>query len=172
MMRHELLPSVMIGIMNGTFYCAVQYKFVRRKPFSRSKIPSLVAQLILDRMVRNGTLIVNLSSTAIEGHPHVTEYRVMRADGQPLPDWLNRAGTDVLLGQRPADVAAVELRIVGILSDGTTIERGVTIQTSTGEIKPLNDRGANATPLFTEQLQAENNASNAQFDQLLKALSR
>ena len=146
--------------------------FSLRYTFASDPRLATVAQVVMESMVRERTLIVNLSSTAIPDHAHVIEYRVMQADGRPLPGWLDRAGAQVLIGERPVDVEEIKLRVIAILSDGTTIERSVVIQTMSGEIKPLEDKRANVVPLFTDQLRTEATRGDAEFDNLLKALGR
>jgi hypothetical protein len=122
--------------------------------------------------VRDRTLIVNLSSTQIPDHAHVVEYRVMQADGRPLPGWLDRAGGNVLIGERPVDVEEVKLHVIAVMSDGTTIERDVVIQTNSGEIQPLKEtKRSDAMPLFSDQLRQFADAGDNEFERLLLALA-
>ena len=120
--------------------------------------------------MRDRTLIVNLSSTSIPSHSRVVEYRVMQADGRPLPGWLDRVGTQVLMGEHPVDVEVVKLRVIAILSDGTSIERDVEIRTTTGEIQPLKAKPAAVVPLFTDQLRRAGEQGSEDFQRMLKAL--
>jgi hypothetical protein len=122
--------------------------------------------------VRDRTLIVNMSGTSIPNHARIAEYRVMQADGRPLPSWLDRAGGQVLIGERPADVEFIKLRVIAILTDGTSIERDVIIQANSGEIKPLNEKRAEAPALFSDELKAKAGQSDDAFDELLNALGR
>ena len=78
----------------------------------------------------------------------------------------------MLIGERPADVEEIKLRVIAVLSDGTTIERKVVIQTVSGEIQPLEDKRSEVIPLFSDRLRAEAGRDDADFDQLLKALAR
>jgi len=73
----------------------------------------------------------------------------MQADGRALPGWLNRAGPELLVGERPADSERVELRIIAVLSDGTTIERDVVIQTSSG-VSSATARNASSSAVLTD----------------------
>ena len=146
--------------------------FSLRYTFASEQSTNSHAQLVLDSLVRDRTLIVNMSGTSIPDHAKIVEYRVMQADGRPLPGWLDRAGPQVLIGERPADVEVIKLRVIAILSDGTSIERDVVIQANSGEIKPLNEKRAEAPPLFSDDLKAKVGQSDAAFDQLLKSLAR
>ncbi|MGQ0672289.1 MAG: Ig-like domain-containing protein, partial [Hyphomicrobium sp.] len=128
------------------------------------------AEIVLESLVHDRTLIVRLSSTEIPEHAHVVEYRVLQADGRALPDWLDRAGPEVLIGERPADSERVELRVIAVLSDGTTIERQVVIQTNSGEIQPLNPgQRAELLPMFTDQIEAQ--SRQADLERLALALA-
>jgi large repetitive protein len=129
------------------------------------------AQIILDSYVRNGNLIVTMSAAEIPGQAKVVDYRVMQADGRPLPAWLDRAG-QTLQGHRPADAETLKLKVIGILSDGTTVERDVVIQTISGEIQPLaGAKRADLAPLFSDQLRTYAEAPDAAFDRLQLALA-
>ena len=130
------------------------------------------AQIVMDSMVRDRTLIVNLSSTELANHAHVVEYKVLQANGQPLPGWLDRAGSQVLIGERPVDVEAIRLRVIAVLSDGTTVERDVEIQTMSGEIKPIVLKQTDAAPLFSDQLRAQTQREDTNIQELLRALGR
>jgi large repetitive protein len=146
--------------------------FSLRFTFAADPLSPARAQIVLDSLVRDRTLILNLSSTQIPDHARVVEYRVMQADGRPLPGWLDRVGTNVLMGERPVNVEDVRLRVIALMSDGTTLERDVVIQTSSGEIQPLADgKRADVMPLFTEQLRQFAQADNTEFERLLTALA-
>jgi hypothetical protein len=94
-------------------------------------------QLILETLVRDQTLLVQISNTFALSGKNVSEYRVMQADGRPLPDWLERVGAGLLAGKRPANSETLNLRVIAVLSDGTSETREVTIRTNSGEIQPL-----------------------------------
>jgi hypothetical protein len=129
------------------------------------------SQIVLDSFVRQGSLIVTMSSVEIPGQAKVVDYRVMQADGRPLPSWLGRAG-HTLQGHRPADSETLKLKVIGILSDGTTIERDVVIQTMSGEIQPLaGAKRAELAPLFSDQLRTYADAQDIGFDRLQLALA-
>jgi large repetitive protein len=134
-------------------------------------IPTGSSQIVLQSLVRDGNLIVTLSSIQSPGQASVVDYRVMQADGRPLPAWLDRAG-QTLQGHRPADSETLKLKIIGILSDGTTIERDVAIQTLSGEIQPLEgSKRADLAPTFSEQLRTYAEAPDIAFDRLQLALA-
>jgi hypothetical protein len=109
--------------------------------------------LVLESVVRDRTLIVQFTGLVSDSSAHVVEYRVMQADGKPLPKWMDRVGKDLVAGKWPVDQDTVDLKVIAILSDGTTITRDVHIQTNTGEIQPLRDRCTLETPkMFSDQL--------------------
>ena len=146
--------------------------FSLRYTFAADQTSNARAQIVLDSLVRDRTLIVNLSSTRIDGHAHVVEYRVMQADGRPLPSWLDRAGTNVLMGERPVDAEEIELHVIAVMSDGTTIERDVVIQTNSGEIQPLKEtKRTDVIPLFSDQLRQFAKRDETEFERLLTALA-
>ena len=123
-------------------------------------------------MIRDRQMIVNFSHTDLVGHAKVVEYRVMQADGRPLPAWLNQAGGNILLGEHPVDVEKVQLHVIAIMSDGTTLERDVEIQTMSGEIQPLKEsKRSEAMPLFTEQLRNFAEREQNDFEKLVEALA-
>jgi hypothetical protein len=96
---------------------------------------------------------------------------VMQSDGRPLPAWLDRAGL-TLQGHRPADSETLKPKVTGVLSDGTTVERDVVIQTTSGEIQPLKaDKRATFAPTFSDQLQTYADAQDIDFDRLQLALA-
>jgi hypothetical protein len=58
------------------------------------------------------------------------------------------------------------------MSDGTTIERDVVIQTNSGEIQPLKEtKRSDAMPLFSDQLRHLAERDNTEFERLLLALA-
>ncbi|MEQ1714160.1 MAG: Ig-like domain-containing protein, partial [Hyphomicrobium sp.] len=77
--------------------------FSLRHTFAEDAIGDGKAQVVLESLVRERTLIVRMTSTELPGHPTVVDYRVMQADGRPLPVWLDRVGPQVLMGERPAN---------------------------------------------------------------------
>jgi hypothetical protein len=146
--------------------------FSLRYTFAADPLTDARGQIVLDSIVRDRTLIVNLSSTQIPDHAHVVEYQVRQVDGRPLPGWLDRAGDRVLIGERPVDVEEIKLHVIAVMSDGTTIERDVVIQTNSGEIQPLAEtKRSEAVPLFSDQLTRFADAGQTDFDRLLVALA-
>ena len=130
-------------------------------------------QIILESLVREGTLIVQISNSVFDASKQVAEYRVMQADGKPLPSWLDRAGPDVLIGRRPADLDFVSLRVTVLFTDGTSESKEVRIETMSGEIKPLALlRSGEAAPLFPAQFAAIEILSDDETRQLAEALER
>ena len=111
----------------------------------------LRSQVIIESLVREKTLIVQISNLIKDSGRRVTEYRFLQADGAPLPGWLDRAGGGLLIGQRPANLDHVDLRVIVIYDDGTSETKDVRIEATTGEIKPLAGRRADLPAPFLEQ---------------------
>ena len=146
--------------------------FSLRFTFAEDAAGSGKAQIVLESLVRERTLIVRLSSTELPGSAHVVDYSVMQADGRPLPLWLDRSGSDLLIGNRPAHTEELKLRVVATMSDGTTLERHVVIQTTSGEIQPLElEKRADIAPTFSQQLEKHASRSQMEFERLAEALA-
>jgi len=133
---------------------------------------SIQGALVVESLVRDRTLMLQLSSTASLGGKSIVEYRVTRTDGSPVPPWLGRAGPDLLIGERPADLETIELRIEGICSDGSRVVQDVHIDVTTGEIKPLKplQHGEAAPLLFRDQLYADRELSPDEIERLAEAI--
>ena len=117
-------------------------------------------QIVVESLVREKVLIVQFSNTHIDAARSVQEFRFSLANGSPLPNWLDRAGPDLLLGQRPANVDFVEIRVTIIFTDGSFEEKYFRIEAISGDIKPLtSQRQGGIPPSFADQF-----ASFATFD--------
>jgi VCBS repeat-containing protein len=135
-------------------------------------------QIVLNSLIHDRTLTLSLTSPDVKGHAKVVEFRVMQADGRPLPSWLHRNG-NVLQGQRPANAEVLTLKMIGILSDGTVVERAVTVQTNSGEVQPFSEDRRVEAPSFSDQLKtfadaglsADPSTGDAGFDRLQLALA-
>ncbi|MGI9422698.1 MAG: cadherin-like domain-containing protein, partial [Hyphomicrobiaceae bacterium] len=126
------------------------------------------AQVIIETMVRDKVLIIQLSNTLDQAERKVVEFRVTQADGRPLPQWLDRIDRGTLMGERPADLEQVGLRVTVVYNDGTNDTRTVEIQTHSGEIQPvLEQRAPHAPKLFDDQF----NPTEIPADGSLEALS-
>ena len=95
------------------------------------------SKITIESLVRERILIVHVASDVTDASRGVAEYRMMQANGEPLPGWLERIGAGVLMGERPADLETLELKLTVIYSDGSYETKGVAIETISGEIKPL-----------------------------------
>ena len=122
-------------------------------------------------MVREQTLVLRVTTEDHQQTEAGVEYRVMQADGRPLPNWLDRVGGDLIVGRHPPSVETINLRVTAILPDGRTMTRYVTIQTNTGEIQPMKDRRADAAPaLFSDELRRQAQARDHDVEQLYRSL--
>ena len=146
----------------------------------RNNVPGNLAglgmreQIIIESLVRDRTLILQITNTLTPGDKRIIDYRVTRADGTALPAWLDRVGKDLLIGEHAPDEEVINLRVEAIYSDGSTAVEEVTIQTSTGEIQPLKNIQKDATPpaLFKDQLKARPTLSTGQIENLGRAIAR
>jgi Bacterial Ig domain len=129
--------------------------------------------LILESVVRDRTLIVQFTGLVSDTSAHIVEYRVMQADGKPLPAWMERVGKDLVAGKWPVDQDIVDLKVIALLSDGTTITRDVHIQTNTGEIQPLEQQCTREHPrMFSDQLRARPMGAAADMERLRLVIGR
>ncbi len=94
-------------------------------------------QVIIETLVREETLIIQLSSTKTQGTNAIVDYRVMSADGSSMPSWLDPIKKDLIVGRRPADIEELLLRVMVIYADGRSETRAIQIETVSGEIKAL-----------------------------------
>ncbi len=133
-------------------------------------------QLVIESLVRGRTLILQISNTVGLGARQIVEYRVTLPNGQPLPKWLESAGPDLLLGERPANIETLELRVEGIYNDGGRVIQEVTIQAVTGEIQPLKPvrQGQLSDPpaLFKNQFWAAPQLTPGEVETLGRAIAR
>jgi hypothetical protein len=109
------------------------------------------SQITIESVVRERTLIVNISDALSDPNRKIVEYRIMQANGAPLPGWLERMDNSVLIGERPANVDRIGLRITIIYSDGSSESRSVLIETTSGEIKPIEQKRTDRVLPFFEQ---------------------
>lgn len=146
--------------------------FSLRSTFATESATGREAQVVIESLVRERTLILRVFSTELAGHAKVVDYRVTAADGRALPSWLDRVGPQVLMGERPVDAEEVKLHVTAILSDGSTIERDVVVQTNSGEIQPLVlGKRTETAPLFSDQIQHFAQGRDNGFAKLLAALA-
>jgi hypothetical protein len=132
---------------------------------------SQIGQLIVETLVRERILLINITNTFEQVGDGLVEYRVLQADGKPLPGWLSRADDGVLMGEHPANVEVLELKVIAIRGDGSTIVREVRIDTNTGEILPLDRVQRSEAPLmFGDQLRAQAMLSEHEIGNLARAL--
>jgi hypothetical protein len=109
------------------------------------------SQVIIESLVRDRTLIVQISNSIGAQGKTVQEYRFSQANGQPLPAWLDRAGASLLIGQRPANVESFGLKVTVVYTDGTFEEKSVRIETMSGDIQTAPQRDSNLGRPFWQQ---------------------
>ena len=108
------------------------------------------SQIIVESLVRDGILILRFSNSG-NADGKIIDYRVMQANGAPLPNWLERAGDDLLIGRRPADTDQITLKIIVIYVDGTSEEKSVAVSSASGEIRPIAGPRSVEVPTFADQ---------------------
>ena len=131
-------------------------------------------QVIIESLVRNRTLIIQISNTIDPGTKRIIDYKITRVDGTPLPEWLDRAGKDLLIGERSANEEIIQIRVEAIYTDGSIVVQDVQIETSTGEIQPLTPgkQGSVAPALFGDQFRARPMLTQDQIYTLGRAIAR
>jgi hypothetical protein len=107
--------------------------------------------VIIESLVRDRTLIVQISNSVCDTTKSVQEYRVSQANGQPLPSWLDRAGESLVIAQRSVNVDHVDLSVTVIYTVGSFEKKIVQIDTMLGDVKLLEPRSeANVGRAFSE----------------------
>jgi hypothetical protein len=81
--------------------------------------------------------MVHFSRLGSGSRSDIVGYDVHQLDGSPLPDWFDRAQSDLLMGRVPAGTDVIELTIKARLSDNRVLIQKVRILTATGEIKQI-----------------------------------
>jgi hypothetical protein len=95
-------------------------------------------RLLIETFVRNRILYIDIDNTFDpDKEGKVARYKVERADGKPLPDWIRIARDGFVIVERPVDITTLELKISAVLENGDHISRSVSIDAPTGEIQPL-----------------------------------
>ena len=95
-----------------------------------------LGQIIVDTMMRDRVIFVEISNRLpLDSSVRVESITVLRADGRPLPTWIDVADNGLLLAQAPVGGGALDMRIHARLTDGTIITRAVTLQLATGEVQ-------------------------------------
>ncbi|MEQ1711729.1 MAG: Ig-like domain-containing protein, partial [Hyphomicrobium sp.] len=130
------------------------------------------AAAVIETFMRDRVLIINLSLADRDADYRAVEWKVQRADGRPLPSWLSPAGNDILMGEHSVDEEWIDLRVTGVLADGTVIVNEVRIQTRTGEIQPLKlgKSGAVSPRVLWDQLHADPAVNHRQVTALARRL--
>ncbi|WP_306222978.1 tandem-95 repeat protein [Bosea beijingensis] len=128
-------------------------------------------ELTVQSVLRGRTITLEFTSRFAEADQRATEYRVLLADGRPLPGWLVRAGKDMVVGDMPIDLDEVRLKIVALLVDGGSAERNIIVDLSTSEIRPAPDQqGWTRPPLFQERFGLPAELTQSQIAFLAEAL--
>ena len=101
----------------------------------------------------------------------IAEYRILQADGAPLPGWLERLSNETLMGERPANIDTISLKVVIIYSDGTSETKSVASETMSGEIKPIAEIRAEQVLPFTHQFSSAPSVPAEAIDDLAALLA-
>jgi hypothetical protein len=131
------------------------------------------AQIIIESLVRDQTLIIQITNSVPDATKSVQEYRISQANGQPLPNWLDRAGKSLVIGQRPPNIDRLDLSVTVIYTDGSFEEKAVQIDTKSGDIKLLElKQEANLNRTFSEQFTVKSPATEQEVTDLAEILKR
>lgn len=124
--------------------------------------------------MRGNTLIVQISNTLKEGNKSIVDYRITQGDGTALPNWLDRAGKDLLIGQHEPNQEFITLKVEALYSDGSVAVEQVRIDTATGEVQPIKSgrQGALQPTMFNAQLRAKPMLSLDEIQSLARAIAR
>jgi hypothetical protein len=129
--------------------------------------------LAVESLVRSESILVKLEPVSREVADHIVGYRFSRLDGSPLPSWLEETSQGLLVGQVPANVEALQLRVIAVMDDGSEQHVDVVIQTRTGEIHRIaGSKRAELPALFSEQLRADRALSLDEIEALGAMLGR
>jgi VCBS repeat-containing protein len=120
----------------------------------RSALP-FANQIVVDTLLRENVLLIEISNTVDhEGEQRIVGYSAVQVDGRPLPAWIERPVTGVLLGKVPSDGEDLELKITAHRADGTSVTRAITIQLGTGDVQESEPASRPNVPLFEDQLRS------------------
>ncbi len=109
---------------------------------------SRTGQIVIDTLMRDHVLFIEIKNDlSADTHGKISEHRILQADGRPLPTWVHHTASGTLLAEVPVDTQKLDLHVIALLEDGSSIEQKVAIQTMSGEIKPLamNEDGQRAS---------------------------
>ena len=128
-------------------------------------------QIVVETTMHDRTIGLHLAARAMPADLRIVDYRLLQANGRPLPGWLDRSARDTFFGTIPPDVREVSLKIVAILNDGRTIERDIRIDLETGEASQVRAAApAGRPPLFQENFVPPPVLPDADLDALGEAL--
>ena len=113
-------------------------------------------RIVVDTLMRDRIIFVRVSNTlGLSSSGSVEAYTVLQADGRPLPGWVQSADDGLLLVQAPMSGGEIDLRIIATLADGSTIERGVSLDLTNGSVEEL-AIDQTPVPLFDQQIKRRN----------------
>ena len=128
--------------------------------------------IVVESLVRQRTLMINVQSLRSVAGKAITEFRFVQASGKPLPAWLDEASNGFLIGERPVNLESIEIRVIAVLEDGTTIEKDIIINTVTGDVKSLtNSQRTELIPMFSKQFAAAPKLNDREIEKLARALA-
>jgi hypothetical protein len=90
----------------------------------------------------------------------------MQGNGEPLPSWISKIGSDLLIGTPATDLETLVLRIKVLFSDGTYETRTIEINIKTGEVSKHIQRDVQLVPEFGTQLAIIGQPSALELDEL------
>jgi hypothetical protein len=95
----------------------------------------------------------------------------VQANGQPLPRWLEHVAPNLLVGRPPADATSMALRVKILYSDGTFEMKDVRVDTTSGHISEIRQKGASLVVPFQSQFSTLGTLTDDDIGLLAIALS-
>jgi hypothetical protein len=121
--------------------------------------------MTVETVIQNELLVLRLSADAADSQK-IVDYRIMQGNGEPLPSWISKIGSDLLIGTPATDLETLVLRIKVLFSDGSYETRTIEINIKTGEVSQQLQKDVQVVPEFGTQLAIIGQPSALELDEL------
>jgi hypothetical protein len=124
----------------------------------------------IDTTINEGLLYLQLID---QSHGKIVNYRITRADGRALPDWIRIVQGRALIAEQQGNEKIVDIKIQAILADGKIIEDVIKIDLDSGSIMHIavKDKPVDPAELFSDQLMQEEELKLDEETALVEALA-
>lgn len=125
--------------------------------FTAHNNETVVGQIMVETLSIDEVIFIRISDTLGRStNDAIVGYRVLQADGRPLPDWVRQVDGGLLLIEVPAGELNLDLKLTTVSESGEMIKRVFSVELKTGEVseKSLDVWRAST---FSEQLRAAGN---------------